>query len=465
MKCLEKERELRYQSAVELSEDVNRYLLGKPVEARPSTVLYQFRKLVWRRRTLFLPVSAAVLIGLALNVVFILELIKNQHRTSEAYARVVDSNRQIIQFVAELRAIRSTVDTMITQGRWEEAYDKASFAQRFFADRGYAGYADEVRQRVAKEAGAELDKVGDLVKNLKFKEAQDKICQLKEVATHLQLAPLSAAADHASGQFAGDCWQSLSAYIEGGGGSAKALQQFLAEVPGTEYDEQARYILQKLMHSIRFSQWPFDAQEAQRRQRMTSQVMELPERQTVGLDRGASLELALIPAGEFVMGSASDQPGAGQDCVPQHRVRIQDPFYVSATEVTCAQFEAVTGRLPSALTGTSQEDDANLPAPVSWQEAEDFCKKLSQRSNMTVRLPTEAEWEYFCRAGSDGDVRQRRRRPGPGPPRLGQWELGRTRPPRRHEGRERVGPPGPAGQPARMVPGLVRRALLSDLSG
>jgi formylglycine-generating enzyme required for sulfatase activity len=357
---------------------------------------------VWRRRTLFLPVSAAVLIGLALNVVFILELIKSQRRTSDDYARVVDSNQQIIQFVSELRAIRSSVDTMIAQGRWEEAYDKAIFAQRFFADRGYAGYADEVRQRVAKEADAELGKVGELIKTLKFKEAQDKIHQMKEVAGHLQLADLSASVDRTSGQFAEDCWQSLSAYIEGGGGSARALERFLAEVPGTEYDEQAHYILQKLMHSIRFSQWPFDAQEAQRRQRMTGQVMELSERQTVGLDRGAALELALIPAGEFMMGSASDQPGAGQDSVPQHRVRIADPFYVSTTEITCAQFEAVTGRLPSALTGTNQQGDANLPAPASWQEAEDFCKKLSLRSSMTVRLPTEAEWEYFCRAGSDG---------------------------------------------------------------
>ena len=400
MKCLEKERELRYQSAVELSEDINRYILGKPVEAQPSTVFYQLRKLVWRRRTLFLPVSAAVLIGLALNVVFILQLIKDRRSATEAYTRVATSNQQIIQFVSDLRAIRSTVDTMVAQGRWEEAFEKASFAQRYFADRGYTGYADEVRQRVAKQAAGEFDGVDDMIKNLKFKDAQDRIRQLKEVADHLQLAELSTRADQASKEFAEDCWQSLSGYIDGGGGSARALERFLAEVPGTEYDNQARYILQKLMHSIRFSQWPFDAQEALRRQRMTGQVMEMSEHQTVSLDRGVALELALVPAGEFVMGAAQDQPGAGLDCVPQHRVRITNPFYVSATEITCAQFEAVTGRLPSTASATDQ--GAAMPAPVSWQEADDFCKKLSLRSNMTVRLPTEAEWEYFCRAGSDG---------------------------------------------------------------
>ncbi len=393
LKCVEKERELRYQSAVELSEDINRYLLGKPVEARPSTVFYHLRKLVWRRRTLFLPVSAAVLIGVVLNVVFMMELVKSQRRTGEQYAQAAASNQQILQFVADLGAIRSTVDSLTAQGRWQEAYDKAAFAEKYFGERGYAGYADTVRQRVAKGAEAEFDKVADLIGALRFKDARDRIRQLQELANHVQMPELASRADHASEQFAEDCWQSLSAYIESGGGSARALERFLAEVPGSEYDDDASRILQGLMHSIRFTQWPFDEQEAKRRQHMTAQVMELPEHRTVKLDGGVSLDLALVPAGEFLMGSADEAASATADSVPQHRVRISDPFYVSATEITCAQFEGVTGRLPVAMAGADGADCADLPAPVSYEEALDFCKKLSLRSAMTARMPTEAQWE------------------------------------------------------------------------
>jgi len=400
MKCLEKERELRYQSAVELSEDINRYLQGKPVEARPSTAFYYLRKLLWRRRTLFLPVAAAVLIGMVLNVVFILELIKSQRETTAAYEKTLASNRQILKFVEDLRAIRSTVDSLIAQRRWEEAFEKATFAELYFADRGYSGYADQVRERIATGARAELEKASGLIKALKFKEGRDRIRQMKELAEHLGLKDLSAQADLAERQFAESCWQSLSDYIESGGGSARALEKFLAEVPGTEYDDEARYILQKLMRSIRFAQWPFDAQEARRRQRMTGQVMELAERRTISLDGGASMELVLIPAGEFMMGADSAQPGGAADSLPQHRVRIVDPFYVSATEITNEQFEAATGRLPAAAGESGSEQGANLPAAVSFLEAQDFCRKLSARSGLSVRLPTEAEWEYFSRAGS-----------------------------------------------------------------
>ncbi len=390
-----------------------------------------------------------------LNAVFIMELLKSQRRTTAQYAQAMESNRQILQFVVDLGAIRSTVDSLIAQGRWQEAYDTASFAEKHFGDRGYSGYADTVRQRVEQGADGEFAKVNELIKKLKFKDARDRLRQLKELAQHVQLPDLAKKADKASDQFAEDCWQSLSTYIENGGGSAPALERFLAEVPGSEYDEDASRILQGLMHSIRFTEWPFDAKEARRRQRMTGQVLELPEHRTVTLDGGATMDLALIPAGEFVMGSATEQPGTASDSVPQHRVRITNPFYLGSTEVTCAQFEAVTGRMPVEMVGKDAAASADLPAPVSYEEADDFCKKLSLRMAMTVHLPTEAQWEYASRAGSEGAY-------GPVADAnaldSAAWDSRRQRragPPGRHQAAERVGVLRHAGQPARVVPGLV----------
>ena len=80
---------------------------------------------------------------------------------------------------------------------------------------------------------------------------------------------------------------------------------------------------------------------------------------------------------------------------PQHRVKITKPFYMGVYVVTQAQYEAVMGANPSYFKGES-----NPVEKVSWNDAVEFCKKLSAKTGQTVRLPTEAEWEYACRAGT-----------------------------------------------------------------
>jgi formylglycine-generating enzyme required for sulfatase activity len=113
------------------------------------------------------------------------------------------------------------------------------------------------------------------------------------------------------------------------------------------------------------------------------------------------MKLVLIPAGEFVMGSPDSDKDAQEDEKPQHRVRITRPFYLGATEVTQGQYRAVTGQSPSFFKGS---DD--LPVEqVSWSDAVAFCNRLNERERGSLggamyRLPTEAEWEYACRAGS-----------------------------------------------------------------
>jgi len=107
------------------------------------------------------------------------------------------------------------------------------------------------------------------------------------------------------------------------------------------------------------------------------------------------MKLVLIPTGEFLMGSPDGDPSAFAGEQPQHGVRITKPFYLGVTAVTQEQYEGVMGTNPSRFKG------AQLPVEdVSWDDAVAFCRKLGSQERLSYRLPTEAEWEYFCRAGS-----------------------------------------------------------------
>jgi formylglycine-generating enzyme required for sulfatase activity len=111
-----------------------------------------------------------------------------------------------------------------------------------------------------------------------------------------------------------------------------------------------------------------------------------------GMTNSIGMKLVYIQPGEFQMGSNDGE----DDEKPLHTVKITKGFYMGAFEVTQGQYQKVMGNNPSNFKG---ED--NLPVEtVSWDAAVEFCKKLSQKEGKTYRLPTEAEWEYACRAGT-----------------------------------------------------------------
>jgi formylglycine-generating enzyme required for sulfatase activity len=118
-------------------------------------------------------------------------------------------------------------------------------------------------------------------------------------------------------------------------------------------------------------------------------------REEEDLGNGVSLEMILIPAGKFVMGSPKKEKGRWDD-ETQHEVTLTKSFYMGKYEVTQEQWEAVMGNNPSS--GTK---GAKLPVTdVSWKDCQKFIKKLNGITKGKYRLSTEAEWEYACRAGT-----------------------------------------------------------------
>jgi formylglycine-generating enzyme required for sulfatase activity len=154
---------------------------------------------------------------------------------------------------------------------------------------------------------------------------------------------------------------------------------------------------------------------------------ESDETKSKAITSSIGMKLALIPAGEFMMGSPEDDPDAMVGERPQHRVRITRPFYLGVHEVTQAQYQAVMGENPSWYSANGggkgevagQSTDQHPVEHLSWHDALRFCNKLSEKEGLKpfyeiddgtarvpdwngpgYRLPTEAEWEYACRAGT-----------------------------------------------------------------
>lgn len=127
-------------------------------------------------------------------------------------------------------------------------------------------------------------------------------------------------------------------------------------------------------------------------------------RQTITNSIG--MKLVLIPKGTFMMGSPETEEGHNED-ETQHEVTIIKDYYLGVTQVIQGQYEKVMGTNPSRFQGVEIiGSSTNNPVDcVSWENAVEFCEKLSnlpeeKKAGRVYRLPTEAEWEYACRAGS-----------------------------------------------------------------
>ncbi len=214
---------------------------------------------------------------------------------------------------------------------------------------------------------------------------------------------------------------------------AQLLEQALAEPnPGKAVDlyRQVYEIYGKLMppdseSSPAMAEQRRLAEAAEKARKQATVDPSIPV-QVVDMGNGVEFQLVQVPAGEFVMGSPADEPLRQDDEGPQHRVRITRGFWMGRFEVTVAQFGRFVGQTGYRTTAeyaggawnisdalkqewekglnwrkTDYNQSPGVPVVlVSWDDAQAYCRWLSAATGRVFRLPTEAEWEYACRAGS-----------------------------------------------------------------
>jgi eukaryotic-like serine/threonine-protein kinase len=112
------------------------------------------------------------------------------------------------------------------------------------------------------------------------------------------------------------------------------------------------------------------------------------------LGNGVSISMVQIPAGNFTMGSPEREIDRIENESPQHQVTIKQ-FYIGQTEITQSQYQAIMGENPAKFKGDNRPVET-----VDWNQAKEFCRRLSIKTGKTYTLPTESQWEYACRAGS-----------------------------------------------------------------
>jgi len=143
-----------------------------------------------------------------------------------------------------------------------------------------------------------------------------------------------------------------------------------------------------------FLEAPFSIDEAKTAQMELAKSLNKPIEAKIDLGKGVKLEMVLIPAGKFMMGSPQEEKGRKEN-ENQHKVIISKEFYMGKYEVTQEQWQVIMGNNPSETKG------ARLPVTnVSWNDSQAFIKRLNANGKGGYRLPTEAEWEYACRAGT-----------------------------------------------------------------
>ncbi|MEM6599568.1 MAG: SUMF1/EgtB/PvdO family nonheme iron enzyme, partial [Cyanobacteria bacterium P01_C01_bin.69] len=188
-----------------------------------------------------------------------------------------------------------------------------------------------------------------------------------------------------------------------GGSLLSQAERELQKVQSSFSSQQAPVSASLPVESNEYPMFGFETVRVNEQGKVIDTVAEESEYLTEDLGNGVTLDMVRVPGGKFLMGAAKGEEGASKDEYPQHEVQVPE-FWMGKFAVTQAQWKAVSGL--KQVEKTLRVDPAQFKGSqrpvesVSWDDAMEFCQRLSQHSGKLYSLPSEAQWEYACRAGT-----------------------------------------------------------------
>ncbi len=223
LKAVERDKEQRYQSAEAFAQDLESYLEGRPISARPATLGYRFRKWAWRNRKVLTPVVLLLVVIATLTGLFAYKLMGLGQRREELESDV----SKFAEFRRRAEGAGAGVAELIGQGRWTEAKELAAFALRFFPeDAGVEELPEKVRQAAGDRVRSAIDAFADLVRAQDYSEARRKAKALTALAEAMPYEELQREAGDVEPGFEEFCWSDLLAAVD----EAFAREETLARI-------------------------------------------------------------------------------------------------------------------------------------------------------------------------------------------------------------------------------------------
>lgn len=165
-------------------------------------------------------------------------------------------------------------------------------------------------------------------------------------------------------------------------------------IPGKRSTPESRNKASAIVQGVKLQEFSFETVTVNAKGKVLQRTQRRAQQHLEDLGHGVTLALVPIPGGTFLMGAPASEKDSSDDERPQHQVTLS-PFLLGKYPVTQAQWVALMGQNPSRFKGPQRPVET-----VSWLEAQEFCQKISEKTGAAYRLPTEAEWEYACRAGT-----------------------------------------------------------------
>jgi len=210
LKAVARDKRERYQSAREFGEDLENWLAGRPISARPATLEYRLNRWIWRHRKVLAPAAVAALLLTAVSGYYALRLRQERLAREVRDHRIAQLEPIEQRYMQSFRTGRQAVEQAIRHGMWQRAHAVAELAPSFWAgEEGVEQLAREVRRAAERLTRRQTEAYRDAIRGQQYAEAQRVAAEMSELALQMPYDDLRSTLARAAAEFEADCWQEL----------------------------------------------------------------------------------------------------------------------------------------------------------------------------------------------------------------------------------------------------------------